>query len=159
MQKKITPIIIIILIIAVGAWVLNSEDKSTPGPTTTNGTMLQEETGREIMYQENVEYLPGAKGYLVRPAEEEEFPAVILIHENRGLRPEIRMMADLLAKNGYMVLAVDLLGAHVETEEEAKLLLAFIPECFLDNIIRIDVRILFEVIRRSQNHSRMLSKP
>lgn len=46
-----------------------------------------------------------------------------------------------------------------ETEEEAKLLLAFIPECFLDNIIRIDVRILFEVIRRSQNHSRMLSKP
>ena len=48
---------------------------------------------------------------------------------------------------------------EAETEEEAKLLPAFIPECFVDNIIRIDVRILFEVIRRSQNHSRMLSKP
>lgn len=124
MQKKITPIIIIILIIAVGAWVLNREDNSTPGPSATNGSMIQDETGTETMYQENVEYFPGVKGYFVRPKEEEEFPAVILVHDNRGLRPEIRMMADLLAKNGYMVLAVDLLGAPVETQKEALALIA-----------------------------------
>lgn len=123
MQKKTTPIIIIILIIAVGAWILNREDKSTPGSTKTDGT-LQGDNGTEIMHQENVEYFPGAKGYFVRPTEEEEFPGVLIIHDNTGLRPEIRMMADLLAKNGYMVLAVDLLGAPVDTQEKAKVLVS-----------------------------------
>jgi carboxymethylenebutenolidase len=44
-----------------------------------------------------------------------------MIHENRGLRPEIREMAEKLASQGYMVLAVDLFdGKVVETQDEAK---------------------------------------
>src|SRR3989344_4346329 len=74
--------------------------------------------------KEEVIYFPGADGYFVRPADGNIYPGVVMIHENRGLRPEIRLMAEELAKEGYMVLAVDLLGAVVETQEEARALTA-----------------------------------
>jgi carboxymethylenebutenolidase len=46
-----------------------------------------------------------------------------MIHENRGLRPEIKDTAEQLAKEGYLVLAVDLYnGQVVETQDEARAL-------------------------------------
>ncbi len=45
-----------------------------------------------------------------------------MIHENRGLRPEIKDAAESLAKEGYMVLAVDLFGKVVEKQEDARAL-------------------------------------
>lgn len=47
-----------------------------------------------------------------------------MIHENRGLRPEIRDTAKQLAGEGYSVLAVSLLDGVVETQGEAKVLTA-----------------------------------
>lgn len=48
------------------------------------------------------------RGYLVRPAEAEgPLPAVLVIHENRGLNPYIEDVARRLAKAGYMALAPD----------------------------------------------------
>jgi carboxymethylenebutenolidase len=37
-----------------------------------------------------------------------KIPAVIMIHENRGLNDYIKSMANTLAREGYVVLAVDL---------------------------------------------------
>jgi carboxymethylenebutenolidase len=59
-------------------------------------------------------------GYLVYPnqnqsGEKAKLPAVILIHENKGLNDYIKESADLLAKNGYVVLAVDLFNGEVVT--------------------------------------------
>ncbi len=60
-------------------------------------------------------------GYLVYPnqnqsgGEKAKLPAVILIHENKGLNDYIKESADLLAKNGYVVLAVDLFKGEVVT--------------------------------------------
>lgn len=48
------------------------------------------------------------RGYLVRPAEvETPLPAVLVIHENRGLNPYIEDVARRLAKAGFMALAPD----------------------------------------------------
>jgi carboxymethylenebutenolidase len=58
---------------------------------------------------------PGAdgdmKGYLVRPADAAgELPAVIVIHENRGLNPHIRDVARRMALEGFAALAPDYLA-------------------------------------------------
>jgi len=51
------------------------------------------------------------KGYLVRPADASgKLPAVIVIHENRGLNPHIRDVARRLALEGFVVLAPDFLS-------------------------------------------------
>jgi carboxymethylenebutenolidase len=47
------------------------------------------------------------KGYLARPAKGRKFPAVLVIHENRGLNPYIEDVARRLAKAGYMAFAPD----------------------------------------------------
>jgi carboxymethylenebutenolidase len=47
------------------------------------------------------------RGYLVRPAGEGPFPAVLVIHENRGLNPYIEDVARRLAVEGFLALAPD----------------------------------------------------
>ena len=48
------------------------------------------------------------RGYHVRPAQTEgRLPAVLVIHENRGLNPYIEDVARRLAKAGFMALAPD----------------------------------------------------
>ena len=48
------------------------------------------------------------RGYLVRPAGVEgPIPAVVVVHENRGLNPYIEDVARRLAKAGFMALAPD----------------------------------------------------
>lgn len=54
-------------------------------------------------------------GFLARPKQEGEYPGVVMIHEWWGLNDNIREMAKLLAKEGYIVYAVDLYG-DVATE-------------------------------------------
>lgn len=63
---------------------------------------------------EDISY-PGAdgdmKGYLVRPANMTgKLPAVIVIHENRGLNPHIRDVARRMALEGFIALAPDFLS-------------------------------------------------
>jgi carboxymethylenebutenolidase len=71
-----------------------------------------------------VSYFPDATGYLVYPlskkdqtTNETKLPAVIMIHENKGLNAHIKNMANLLAQQGYVVLAVDLFKGEVVTEQ------------------------------------------
>jgi carboxymethylenebutenolidase len=58
-------------------------------------------------------------GYLVRPAEGGKRPAVIVIHENRGLNPHIKDVARRVALDGYLALAVDMLSLDGGTPEDA----------------------------------------
>ena len=50
------------------------------------------------------------RGYLVQPAGPGPFPAVLVIHENRGLNPYIEDVARRLAVDGFLALAPD--GLH-----------------------------------------------
>ncbi|MEM6514237.1 MAG: dienelactone hydrolase family protein [Pseudomonadota bacterium] len=47
------------------------------------------------------------RGYLVQPAGEGPFPAVLVMHENRGLNPYIRDVARRAAVAGFIALAPD----------------------------------------------------
>ena len=57
-------------------------------------------------------------GYLVYPTNDtnQKLPAVIMIHEWWGLNDNIKNMANMLAKEGYVVLAVDLYNGTVATD-------------------------------------------
>lgn len=114
----------IVLVVALGGlfWWDNQRNETPPqNNNVSNSTMLAKNSNTPINSQE-VEYFTGAKGYYVEPQQSGEYPGVVMIHENRGLRPEIRSMAEELAKDGYRVLAVDLFGRVVETQEEARAL-------------------------------------
>jgi carboxymethylenebutenolidase len=79
-----------------------------------------------------VNYFGNASGYLVYPATSSSLsiknnttannhhtlPAVVMIHENKGLNDNIKNMAILLAKDGYVVLAVDLFNGEVTTDQK-----------------------------------------
>ena len=47
------------------------------------------------------------RGYLVQPSGTGPFPAVLVIHENRGLNPYIEDVARRLAVEGFLALAPD----------------------------------------------------
>ncbi len=49
------------------------------------------------------------KGYLVRPSGATDVPAVLVVHENRGLNPYVEDVARRLALAGYMAFAPDAL--------------------------------------------------
>jgi carboxymethylenebutenolidase len=50
---------------------------------------------------------PDVRAYVAKPAGEGPFPAVIMIHEFFGLNESIVGKADLLAQEGYLVVAPD----------------------------------------------------
>lgn len=66
------------------------------------------------------------RGYLVKPAKATgNVPAVVVVHENRGLNPYIEDVARRVAKAGYIALAPDGLssvGGYPGNDEEGKVL-------------------------------------
>ncbi|HEX5574138.1 MAG TPA: dienelactone hydrolase family protein [Nitrososphaeraceae archaeon] len=90
----------------------------------TDLTRLDANAGVDLQ-NKTVNYYDQANGYLVYPSESNEnksgnnngtLPAVVMIHENKGLNDHIKNMANLLARNGYVVLAVDLFKGEVTTD-------------------------------------------
>jgi len=63
-------------------------------------------------------------GYLVRPADKKgKLPAVLVVHENRGLNPHIEDIARRVALEGYMAFAPDALfplGGYPGDEDKAR---------------------------------------
>ncbi|MBC8129208.1 MAG: dienelactone hydrolase family protein [Rhizobiaceae bacterium] len=64
------------------------------------------------------------RAYVARPTSGEgPFPAVVVIHENRGLNPHIQDVARRMAKDGFLALAPDFLSASGGTppdEDQAR---------------------------------------
>ena len=78
-----------------------------------------------------VEYVyPGGtsgkmRGYLVKPAGDGPFPAVLVIHENRGLNPYIEDVARRAAVEGFLALAPDGLypiGGYPGNDDDGKVM-------------------------------------
>ncbi len=118
------PLILGAIVIAVlGVWFAYSSGY-LGGSRIKNAEMMKNGNTTPITIDDDVEYFAGAKGYFVRPEAPGNYPGVVMIHENRGLRPEIRETAETLAKEGYLVLAVDLLGGIAEDQDGARALTA-----------------------------------
>ena len=63
------------------------------------------------------------RGYLVQPAKAGKLPAVLVIHENRGLNPHIEDIARRLALDNFVAFAPDALfplGGYPGDEEKAR---------------------------------------
>ncbi len=58
------------------------------------------------------------KAYMARPKKGKKFPAVIVIHENRGLVPHIQDVTRRMAKEGFLALAPDALSPVGGTPED-----------------------------------------
>ena len=125
---------IFFLIILVGSGIISGSFMNlvagqTPSKVTNVTTLTSLDVSNAGVDVENktVNYFDQAKGYLVYPITSNEnkskiinkndrLPAVIMIHENKGLNDNIKNMANLLARNGYVVLAVDLFKGEVTTD-------------------------------------------
>ncbi len=73
---------------------------------------------------------PGAAGdmraYLARPKGKEKLPAVLVVHENKGLHPHIEDVARRLALEGFLALAPDALTPLGGTPADEKQAVALI---------------------------------
>jgi carboxymethylenebutenolidase len=73
------------------------------------------------LFTEFIKY-PGAteemKAYLARPRANKKYPAVIVIHENRGLVPHIQDVNRRMAREGFLSLAPDALSPVGGTPED-----------------------------------------
>ncbi len=70
-------------------------------------------------------YYNNAIGYLVYPSPNQnnvKLPAIVLIYKNREINEHIKESTDILAQQGYVVLAVDLFqgGVAVDQTEQEK---------------------------------------
>ncbi len=83
-------------------------------------------TTGEDLFTERITY-PGINGdmqaYVARPKKEKPYPAVVVIHENRGLNAHIEDVTRRAAKAGYLAIApnaLSSLGGTPENEDEAR---------------------------------------
>lgn len=122
---------IFFLVILVGSGIVSGifvnlveAQSSNTVTNVTDLTRLDSNAGVDLQ-NKTVNYYDQANGYLVYPSASNEnksgnkndtLPAVVMIHENKGLNDHIKNMANLLARNGYVVLAVDLFKGEVTTD-------------------------------------------
>jgi carboxymethylenebutenolidase len=58
------------------------------------------------------------RAFLARPKKGKKFPAVIVVHENKGLVPHIKNVTKRMAKEGFIALAPDALSSVGGTPED-----------------------------------------
>jgi carboxymethylenebutenolidase len=83
-------------------------------------------TSKQKLHTEYINY-PGIpnemKAYVARPKKDKKYPAIIVIHENRGLNEHIEDVARRAANEGYLTIApnaLSALGKSVANEDEAR---------------------------------------
>jgi len=94
--------------------------RAESGNTVTNVSQLSASlnAGNVSLQNKTVEYYLHSQGYLVYPVPSNDtvskkLPAVVMIHEWWGLNKNIKDMANLLARQGFVVLAADLYNGQV----------------------------------------------
>lgn len=163
----------------------NSTDLSNAIGTSSNsrGSTIRGE-GEQSLENQTVNYYGNTSGYLVFPtssntttlytnttevsrpsstssslqSDANKLPAVVMIHENRGLNEHIKMMADTLAKEGYVVLAVDLFNGQVAlTQEDAGLLSGAVRENPAEAIANLQAAVRYLASLENADASRISS--
>lgn len=92
------------------------EGQSAKPMTNVSKLTMSEDLVNVVLENKTVQYFEDAQGYLVYPVSSDsqgKLPAVVMIHEWWGLNQNIKDMANLLAKQGFVVLATDLYHGKV----------------------------------------------
>lgn len=90
-----------------------------------SASSMAKTTSKTVTYKSGAEEV---SGYLTMPEAKGTYPAVILVHEWWGLNGWAKQMADSLAAEGYVVLALDLYRGKVTAKpDEAGQLLSGLP--------------------------------
>ncbi len=119
-MKYIVPVGVLVVLGGITWWLVQPPKAQAP-MLESNVELMESAKSLEIQTEDAVAYFTDAKGFYAEPKEAGVYPGVVMIHENRGLRPEIKQAAEELAKEGYRVLAVDLYkGTVMETQDEAR---------------------------------------
>ncbi len=71
---------------------------------------ISESDPRIVAEMVEIPGFPGLKGYLAKPKGATKLPAVIVIHENRGLNPHIKDVTRRMATEGFLALGLDYLS-------------------------------------------------
>lgn len=101
-------------------------------------------TPQDDLFTERISY-PGINGdmqaYVARPKDDKKYPAVVVIHENRGLNAHIEDVARRAAKAGFLAIApnaLSSLGGTPENADEARTKFQQLkPEDNLQNFIKV----------------------
>jgi carboxymethylenebutenolidase len=104
-----------------------------------NNNSSSSDRNTQSIENKTVNYFGNTTGYLVYPSpsfspstqnnQSEKLPAVVMIHENKGLNNYIKDSANILAKHGYVVLAVDLFNGEVTSDQNrSRILTSMIRE-------------------------------
>jgi carboxymethylenebutenolidase len=104
-----------------------------------NNNSSSSDLNTQSIENKTVNYFGNTTGYLVYPSpsfssstqnnQSEKLPAVVMIHENKGLNNYIKDSANILAKHGYVVLAVDLFNGEVTSDQNrSRILTSMIRE-------------------------------
>lgn len=118
MEKRVViPLsIIVILAVVFSFYAFSKSNPETEESQQTNIEMLAGIEPKYAVFEGDVNYYQDINGYLARPQQAGNYPGVVMIHEWWGLNDNIRNMAENLASQGYVVLAVDLYNGQVATE-------------------------------------------
>jgi carboxymethylenebutenolidase len=112
--------LLLVSVIYSSKFVYAQKDSNLTAANTTVATSNSVKTiEEEGLKNSSVNYHDGnSVGYLVYSTNytNQKLPAVIMIHEWWGLNDNIKNMANMLAKEGYVVLAVDLYNGTVATD-------------------------------------------
>ena len=108
----------------------------------SNWAMAQ--TTAEDLFTEYVAYDGGngtMKAYIARPKNEKPYPAVVIIHENRGLNAHIEDVARRAAQAGFIAIApnaLSVLPTVPANEDEARTMFSQLkPEGSLENFAKV----------------------
>src|SRR5687768_8514412 len=145
--------------------------------STSNVIELSKSNGNNssiTLENKTVNYFDNANGYLVYPIStatssssiesnisannNNTFPAVVMIHEWWGLNENIKNMADTLAQEGYVVLAVDLYNGQVaNTTESAQNLVSKVRENPSESINNLQHAVRYLASLENVNSSKIAS--
>ena len=153
------------------------QQQSAISASTNNVTELSKLNSKNSLItleNKTVDYFENANGYLVYPIStttssssiesntsansNNTFPAVVMIHEWWGLNENIKNMAETLAKEGYVVLAVDLYNGQVaNTTESAQNLVSKVRENPSESINNLQHAVRYLASLENVNSSKIAS--
>lgn len=116
--RHLTTLCIVCLLAACGG----AEDAGTPDDQLPPAILGQAGPLQGI----NLQYVPGdsmSTGYVSVPEGAGPFPALVIVHEWGGLSDRVRQVADDLAAEGYVTLAVDLYDGRTGSSREENMAL------------------------------------